>query len=76
MFCPYCGAEIILEGVVNKIKYGFCEECDHEFTIKDYGQIDADQMTRKEKGFETECKTGVAGFEPFFRTLIRLEREK
>ncbi len=52
MYCPNCGVEIYLEEVYSQVKYGVCESCNHEFTVRDYGKATADKIARARERFQ------------------------
>ncbi|MFW6389710.1 MAG: hypothetical protein ACOCZT_01220 [Halanaerobiales bacterium] len=72
MFCPNCGEEVFLEEAFNRVKYGICESCNHEFTIRDYGQASANKMDKARKKFQKKYESSVKGFESLNKTLARI----
>ncbi|MFW5971896.1 MAG: hypothetical protein ACOCRL_00255 [Bacillota bacterium] len=73
MYCPNCGEEIYLEDVYNDVKYGVCESCRHELTVKDYGKASADKIARARKIFQGKYESSVKGFEPVNQTIARIK---
>ncbi|MFO7815930.1 MAG: hypothetical protein R6V14_09450 [Halanaerobiales bacterium] len=40
MYCPNCKEKIKFDKAFSGVKYGVCNNCHHEFTIKDHGTIE------------------------------------
>lgn len=76
MFCPRCGSEILLNDTILKVEYGICEQCHHEFTVKNHGRVSDKELSRARRNFQKQYEDSVQGFERASVTLERIKQAK
>lgn len=73
IYCPLCGSESLLSNNVFGLNYFICEECHHEFTVKDYGSVSSEKLKKARREFQRKYEKEARGFERAGEIFNRME---
>lgn len=59
VYCFLCGAKVNLKEILNSVKIGICETCEHEISVKDHGKVESAEIEKAQQEFQKESQRNI-----------------